>query len=437
MCKYLAVKESGQPPAPWWWGGAFSGTQLEGSAPCSDTARWEAAGRLPPSADGNGFANRYPEDFALLAGLGLTRFRTSIEWARLEPIDGFHDGEAVEHALAVLTAAREAGLAPWVCLHHRSTPGWFADDLGGFTDERARTYHWARHVDWMAETFGHLVEGWFGIHQPVNVVAHGWFTGEMPPGNADPAAFVHNLEALYLANHVAWRLLRNGGAPVATAMNLHPLHAAGDDADSPAARAAAEAVAQSYDDVIWNSWIRALRDGVIALPGRPPIELPDLAGSFDLIGFSYYSAVCAQPDGSTTRGWPHGRPLDQYGRSIWPEGMGLVLRRLASELPGRPLVIADTGVATDDEHLRATALDATFSEVADAVHDGVDVRGLFLWSPIDTWEWESGENVAFGVADRTRTLRPSAQVVRDWIDRPGASATSAPGGRQRGPTPAR
>ncbi len=377
------------------------------------------------------------EDFALLAGLGLTRFRTSIEWARLEPIEGFHDAEAVEHARNVLTAARDAGLAPWVCLHHRSTPGWFADDLGGFADERARTYHWARHVDWMAETFGHLVEGWFGINQPVNVAAHGWFMGEMPPGNADPAAFVRNLEALYLANHVAWRLLRGGGAPVATIMNLHPLCAADPDDDTPGARAAAEAVAQSYDDVIWNTWIRALRDGVIALPGRPPVELPDLAGSFDLIGFSYYSAVCAEADGSTTRDWPQGRPVDQFGRSVWPEGMGLTLRRLANELPGRPLVIAETGVATSDDRLRATALDATFSEVADAVHDGVDVRGLFLWSPIDAWEWESGFDATFGVADLARTLRPSAKVVRDWTHHPDSPTAAAPGGRQRGPTPSR
>jgi len=429
------VSGSERPSAPWWWGGAFSGTQLEGSAPCSDTASWESAGRLPPSANGNGFADRFADDFALLAGLGLTRIRTSIEWARLEPIEGFHDGEAVEHALAVLTAAGEAGLAPWVCLHHRSTPRWFADDLGGFTDERARTYHWARHVDWMAQTFGHLVEGWFGINQPVNVAAHGWFTGEMPPGDADPAAFVRNLEALYLANHVAWQQLRGSGTPVATVMNLHPLCGAGEDADTPAVRVAAEAVAQSYDDVIWNSWIRALRDGVIALPGRPAIELPDLAGSFDLIGFSYYSAVCAQADGSTTRRWPLDRPPDQFHRSIWPEGMGRVLRRLARELPGRPLVIAETGVATDDEALRSTTLDATFSEVADAVHDGADVQGLFLWSPIDAWEWEGGFDVTFGVADLARNLRPSAEVLREWTNSPASSTPSGPdrprGGRTR------
>lgn len=419
----------------WWWGGACSGTQLEGSAPCSDTFRWEAAGRLPSSADGNGFAQHFEEDFALLRDLGLTHWRTSLDWARLEPIEGFHDGAAVEHSLEVLSAARRAGLAPWVCLHHRSSPGWFADDLGGFSDDHAREYLWARHVDWMAETFGHLVEGWFGISQPVNVAAQGWFMGEMPPGNADPLAFATTLESLYLANHVAWRLLRGGDPPVATVMNLHPFGTAGGTGANDGAASAAAAVAQSYDDVVWGSWIRAMRDGVIFLPGRPPIEVPDLAGSFDLIGFSYYSGVCAEADGSTSRAWPEGRPLDQFGRSVWPEGMGIVLRRLAQELPGRPVVVAETGVATADDELRASALDETFAEVAAAADEGVDVRGVFAWSPIDTWEWEAGFTANFGVADIDRNLRPSAEVLRDWATRGQSTPTSAPGGARRGPAP--
>lgn len=402
-------------------------------APCSDTARWEAAGRLPPSGEGNGFARRFAEDFDLMADLGLTRFRTSLEWARLEPLEGLHDTAAVEHALEVLTAARTAGLAPWVCIHHRSTPGWFTDDLGGFTDERARTYHWARHVDWLAETFGHLVDGWFGISQPVNLASLGWYTGEMPPGASDPTAFIRVLESVYLANHTAWRLLRGGDAPVATVMNLHPFGPAVRAGASDAELAAATAVATAYDEVVWDSWIRPLRDGVLALPGRAPIEVPDMAGAFDLIGFSYYSGVGADADSRTNRAWPGGRPLDQFGRALWPEGMGIVLRRLAAELPGRPLVVAETGVATTNDELRAAVLDATFAEVASAVDDGADVRGVFLWSPIDAWEWERGFEVTFGVADDDRTLRPSAELVRSWtmghVGQPSEPDPSRPGQR--------
>ena len=91
------------------WGTGASSTQCEGAAPASDWWTWERAGHAPLSLDGNGFAARYAEDFALLARLGLTHHRLSIEWARLEPERGKRDGAAVEHYRAVLRAAGEAG----------------------------------------------------------------------------------------------------------------------------------------------------------------------------------------------------------------------------------------------------------------------------------------------------------------------------------------
>ena len=70
------------------WGTGASSTQCEGAAPASDWWDWERAGRSPLSGDGNGFWTRYPEDFGLLADLGLTSLRLSMEWARLEPEPG-------------------------------------------------------------------------------------------------------------------------------------------------------------------------------------------------------------------------------------------------------------------------------------------------------------------------------------------------------------
>ncbi|MEY2461662.1 MAG: beta-glucosidase, partial [Acidimicrobiaceae bacterium] len=137
-----------------WWGTGASSTQCEGAAPASDWARWEKLGRAPESGQGNGFGTRYAEDFALLAEHGLTHHRLSIEWARIEPRQGERDNEAVEHYRRVLEAAHAAGIEPWVCLHHFTLPGWFGDDLGGFLHEKTGRYWWARHVDFIAETFG-------------------------------------------------------------------------------------------------------------------------------------------------------------------------------------------------------------------------------------------------------------------------------------------
>ncbi len=270
-------------PEDFWWGTAASSTQAEGAAPRSDWARWEALGKAPPSGDGNGFATRYADDFRLYASYGLTHHRLSIEWARIEPFEGRRDQDAIDHYTEVLRSARDAGVAVWVCLHHFTLPGWFSDDLGGFIDERGRGYHWPRHVDFVAETFGDLVFGWKPVNEPVAFAGAGWLLGVHPPGSNDPGRFMEMLEATHLANHEAWRLLRSGGKPVSTIHNLSPLFAAD---DRPETRVAVELV----DEVVWGSCDPRATEGVLQLPGRAPIHNEEFVSAFDLIGFSYYSA---------------------------------------------------------------------------------------------------------------------------------------------------
>ena len=118
---------------------------------------WERAGRAPVSGDGNGFRTRYREDFATFAALGLTHHRLSLEWARIEPEPGRVDEAAVAHYRAVLAAARDAGITPWICLHHFTLPQWFASS-GGFLSRANRTGAWLAHVERIAERFGDLSE---------------------------------------------------------------------------------------------------------------------------------------------------------------------------------------------------------------------------------------------------------------------------------------
>jgi beta-glucosidase len=401
-------------PDGFMWGSAASSTQTEGAAPRSDWWVWERAGRVPPSGDGNGFARTYEADLAALAELGLTHHRLSLEWARLEPRPGHHDGEAVEHYRQVLSAARDVGIDVWVCLHHFTLPGWFAQDEGGFLDDRARSYFWARHVDWVAATFGDLVTGWKPVNEPVAYAFGGWMVGEIPPGRSDLGAFLDALEATLLAQHEAWRLLRSGDQPTCTIMNLSPVRAVWSD---ERARDAARANAALFDQVIWSSWIRALRDGVIALPGRPERVVEEMAGSFDLIGFSYYQGIGVTADLSSAP-IPAGEPLGPLGHPAWPEGLREVLERLAEELPDRPLVVAECGLGTptaaDDDDRRAAYLEDCLQITAEAITRGIDVRGFFHWTGIDNYEWTHGHDVAFGLLDRDRTPKGSAEVARRW-----------------------
>ena len=270
-------------PADFMWGTAASSTQCEGAAPASDWWDWERAGRAPISGEGNGFAARHAEDFVLLASLGLTHHRLSIEWARIEPEPGVHDPVAVEHYRAVLTAARDAGITPWVCLHHFTLPRWFAAE-GGFLDPSGRTGAWTRHVEFMAETFGDLAGGWQPVNETNYYARAAYGGGGWPPGTNDRAHVAIVDEAIQLATAEAAVRLRQTGAPVSSIFGLSAIVQQDDLAET-------RGYAAAMHELLWTPGLGLHRDGVLRIRHRDPIERPDLTGAFDLIGFSYYSAM--------------------------------------------------------------------------------------------------------------------------------------------------
>jgi beta-glucosidase len=393
-------------PDDFWWGTGASSTQCEGAALASDWFREEQRGTYPRSGEGNGFATRYAEDFARYAELGLTHHRLSIEWARIEPEEGRRDGAAIEHYRAVLEAARAAGIAPWVCLHHFTLPGWFTEiGDGAFCDDRARSYHWARHVAFCAETFGDLVFGWKPINEPFGYVALSYQLGVLPPRKRNFDLMLDAYRGILLAQRDAWRELRGAGTPVATIHNLSPLFPVDDSVP-------AEHNTRDIDALMWGVWMRADRDGVLALPGRAAEEVADLRECSDLVGFSYYSANAVGRDRRFSP-YPGNARVGPLGYAPWSEGLGIVLRRLHDELPGRPLLICEHGVGTDDDAWRSEILRESLAVTGEAIADGVDLRGFFHWTGVDNYEWTFGYDVSFGLFDRDREARPSAEVMAE------------------------
>ncbi|QXC63351.1 family 1 glycosylhydrolase [Aquihabitans sp. G128] len=389
-------------PEGFLWGTGASSTQSEGAAPASDWYDWERAGHAPISGDGNGFATRYAEDFAILAELGLPHHRISIEWARVEPEQGRHDAAAVAHYRAVLQAALDAGIEPWVCLHHFSLPRWFAE-LGGFLVAANRTEHWACHVDWVAETFGDLVRGW----QPVNETNYYPFAAYLgrgwPPGHDSYDECATVSQQLQLATAEAAVRLKQTGAPVSSIFGLTGFEALDDDPRTLS-------LASFLTDLHWEAGLGLYRDGVLRVPGRDPIERPDLAGSFDLIGFSFYTTM-GIAEGAMVA-YPADAPRSPLGYGIDADGLGRVLDRLHATVPGAPILVAEYGLGTDDDAQRAAYLERGLEVVQEALAKGIDVRGLFHWTATDNYEWLHGYDVSFGLMDRDRNVRPSAEVLR-------------------------
>ncbi len=388
-------------PAAFMWGTGASSTQCEGAAPESDWWVWERSGHAPVSGDGNGFATRYTEDFALLAALGLTHHRLSIEWARIEPGPGARDEAAVEHYRDVLIAAKDAGVSPWVSLHHFTLPQWFAD-IGGFLVDANRVGTWARHVDFIAETYGDLVAGWQPINE-TNYYSHAAYGGHgWPPGTNDSRQRAQVDETMQLANAEAAVRLRQTGAPVSSIFGLSAFVAHDDELSS------ATLVEHLYAS-LWDPGLGLFRDGVLRVPGRTRLERPDLAGAFDMIGFSYYSTTGAELGAPAIH--PPGAVESALGYGIYADGLGLVLDRLRTELPDTPILVAEYGVGTDDDDApRCVPRTGTRNHRPKARGWPRHPRPVH-WTAVDNYEWLHGYDISFGLIDRDRNVRPSAAIL--------------------------
>ena len=208
---------------------------------------------------------------------------------------------------------------------------------------------------------------------------------------------------MQLATAEAAVRLRQTGAPVASIFGLSGIQAL--DETPKTTRLAA-----LLNDLNWRAGLDLFRDGVLFIPGLQPTERPDLAGSFDLIGFSFY-ATNGIREGALVP-YPADAPVSPLGYAIWADGLGAVLDRLHDIVPGTPLLVAEYGIGTSDDSQRAAYLQRGLEVTNEAIARGIDVRGFFHWTAVDNYEWLHGYDVQFGIIDRDRNVRPSARVLQ-------------------------
>ncbi len=363
-------------PAELWWGAPWCVPGWEQPAPASDLAAWLGASDAPyVTAD---VLDTAPVDEALaaLASSRADALRVPLDWARLEPVNGRLDGDAVDHLRAALAMARDRGFAVWGVLVAGSLPGWFAHDERGFGDERTRRYLWARHVETVGELVGDLVHGWIPVLEPTRWAKRAWLDGDRPPGRVDDGGgFARNLEGIHLATVEAALRLGEGGQPVASDQWLVPVFPARDDPRLPPS-AEAEVAAGEVDEVVRRSWLRLLTEDTLVVPGRAPVEVPGAREAFGLIGFTYHHAVAVGAD----RSWgpyPQALATGPDGHVPWSEGLALTLHRLAESLPDRDLLVVDTPTALAEPEARSRYLSEIRDIVTDAAAGGIPVVGCF------------------------------------------------------------
>ncbi|MFF9491426.1 GH1 family beta-glucosidase [Streptomyces flaveolus] len=416
------------------WGVSTSAHQIEGAADLREPSVWDAFTAEPGRVkDGSTAAvacdhyHRYREDVALLAGLGVDAYRFSVSWPRVNSPGGLDFYDRLVDELCA------AGVRPVPTLFHWDLPA----DLDWL--ERDTAYRFAEYVSAVVRRLGDRVGTWLTLNEPAEHTLLGHALGTHAPGrellfDALPAAH-HQL----LAHGLAVRALRAAGAGDIGIANSHgPTWPASDE---PADREAAE-----FYDVLLNRLfadpllLGRYPDGVGELmPGDVDADLKVIAEPLDRYGVNYYApARVGAPRGAESEwggvrlpaGLPFSvraiedRPLTDFGWPVVPEGLTELLTgfrdRYGDRLP--PVVITENGCSYEglDDHDRIAYLDAHVRALYRAVEAGVDVRGYFVWSLLDNFEWAEGYARRFGLvhvdfATRTRTPKASYRWYRDLL----------------------
>ena len=368
------------------WGVATSAYQVEGGVQANDWVEWEAtagSGCVEPAGLACDHWNRFREDIALIASLGFGSYRFSVEWSRVEPAEGQFDDDALDHYRQMIEACHANGMQAAVAFHHFTNPLWVSRE-GGWenprTVDRFRAY-----VEAAARRLGAGIDLAITMNEPNIPPLLGYSVGWFPPGIRDDDAWAR-VNANYLAGHEAARLVlrRHTAAPVGMTLSM---------ADWQLLPGGEQHLEQ----------MRFRREDVFLASARAD----------DFIGVNTYTRHRVGAAGFSDV--EQGVELTDMGYEFWPDAIEATMRRAAAAT-GRPVIVTESGIATNDDERRIAYIDATLRAVARCLDDGVDVRGYSYWSALDNFEWNHGYRPRFGLiaVDRDtqeRTLKPSAHFL--------------------------
>jgi beta-glucosidase len=379
-------------PQDFLWGVASAGHQVEGSNVNSDTWFLE---HLPgsmfsePSGDAVDHYHRYREDIALIAGLGFTSYRFSLEWARIEPEEGLFSAAELNHYRRMLEACHEYGLTPVVTFHHFTSPRWLLA-VGGW--EGARTAElFARYCDRAMAHLGDLI----GVACTLNEPNLPWLLESFGIGGVAP----ENRGSVPVWAAAAERL----GVDASTVAPFQFCSTeAAFEVKLAAHRAATAAIKAHRPDlpVGWtlaNSDIQSIDGGEeLAEKVRRGVNerFLEVSRGDDFVGIQTYGRTVYGPNGHAPA--PEGVATNQMGEEIYPQALEATIRE-AHRIAGIPVVVTENGLATEDDAQRVEYLRTAVDCVASCLADGIDVRGYIAWTAFDNYEWVFGYGPKFGL----------------------------------------
>ena len=405
-----------------------------------------------PSLDAVDHYNRYEEDIRMMAVAGLNAYRFSVEWARIEPVEGQFDEKGIEHYRKVLECCRENGIEPIVTMHHFTSPKWVIEN-GGWEAE-ATVDAFARYCKYVTEQLGDLMHYVVTINEAnmglqVKAIAERYKRQMMAKmqqmmamqaaqnaeagngsqsGNMEGVAQVGmNFNSMMenMKNQQAENVKVFGVAEPQTFVSARTEE--GDILVMRAHQTAKAAMKEVKPDLLIGLSL-SLHD-IQAVEGGEEVAAKEWVEEFthylsyikedDFFGLQNYTRSLIGADGILPV--PEGAEVTQMDYEFYPEALEHVIRRADEEFKkaGRedmPIMVTENGIATADDTRRVAFIEKATDGVEACKKDGIPVIGYMYWSLMDNFEWQKGYSMTFGMiaVDRTtqkRTAKPSLKFL--------------------------
>jgi beta-glucosidase len=438
------------------WGASTSAYQIEGAVGEDGRGRsvWDTFSSVPGKVAGgdNGDVaadhyHRVAEDVELMRALGLTAYRFSIAWPRVLPAGaGAVNERGLDFYRRLVDLLLDAGVEPLPTLYHWDLPQPL-QDAGGWP-ARDTALRFAEYAGVVFDALGDRVRRWLTLNEPWCTAFLGYGMGRHAPGIQDAEQSVAAVHHLLLGHGLAVGALRATGsdAEIGIALNVEPCRPATDDeSDVAAARLADGMQNRIFLDPLFRG--RYPDDVLEHLQSRVDLthiragDERTIAAGVDILGVNYYrpALIAAEHNGNGRRWteWPGDErirmvtqkaPTTAMGWPVDATGLTELLVRLHREY-AVPVVVTENGAAFDDvvdergavrDRDRIAYLDQHVRAAHRALDQGVDLRGYFVWSLLDNFEWAEGYAKRFGIvyvdyATQRRIPKDSARWYRDVI----------------------
>ena len=406
-------------------GAATCAYQIEGAPTANGKGEsiWDRFTKMPgviiDSSSGDNACDHYHrlrEDIALMKQLGLSAYRFSTAWTRIIPDEsGAVNQAGLDFYARLIDGLLEADIAPFLTLYHWDLPQYLQDKGGWYNRDTA--HHFANYADIVSREFGDRVKHWTTLNEPWTFCWSGYATGEDAPGLSDGArgGLASSHHAL-LGHGLAVPLIR-ANAPEAAIGIVLDLNVV-----TPATESVSDIAAAKRFDGAQNRWFLdavfkgAYPEDMLNLCGDflPEIENTDnqiIAAPIDYLGINIYRrSIMAEGTELPPLNFQRINPPGDYSAvnyEIWPECVYDVLQYVHHHYAPKEIFISENGLAlageivTDEgeihDPVRGKYLVDHLSQIARAAKDGVPVKGYFVWTLMDNFEWAYGYTVPFGI----------------------------------------